>query len=425
MPGYLALVRRNRNFRLLWFAQIVSELGDWFYTVAIYSLLLEFTHKAASVGFAFLLQVLPQFFIAPVAGVVNDRLSRRRVMMFADWTRAVVVLSMVLVTGPGRIWLLYTLLFLETVLWGLFEPGRNAAIPNIVPEGEVIRANTLASITWSLNFTMGAAVGGLLAAYLGRDTVFVLNSLSFVGSALLIRRTRFAEPHAEAKTAVRARDLFALTPVMEGIRYVRGKRRLRATIFVKCGIGVLGANWVILPVLGERVFAIHAPGMDIHQAGMLGMSALMASRGAGAILGPTAATAWAGERGSRLRLTIGLGFLAAFFGYVGLGFAATLALACLALVIAHSGLSSVWVISTTMLQLQTDDAFRGRVFAAEFGFAVLTMSASSLIAGWLVDGGMPVERVAVLAGVAMLAPVALWAWAQRFWREKDRAPELQ
>src|SRR5579872_5347957 len=85
LGAYPRLLRTNRNFRLLWFAQIVSEIGDWFYAVAVYGLLLAYTGKAQSVAFAFVLQVLPQFFVAPTAGVINDRLSRRRVMMVADW----------------------------------------------------------------------------------------------------------------------------------------------------------------------------------------------------------------------------------------------------------------------------------------------------------------------------------------------------
>jgi MFS family permease len=187
-PGYLRLLRQNRNFRLLWLAQIVSEQGDWLYTVAVYSLLLEFTGRAQSVALAFVLQVLPQFFVSPAVGVINDRISRKKVMIFADCARAVIVLCMVLVRQPQSVWLLYLLLVLESVLWALFEPGRSAVIPNITRSSEVVIANALSSTTWSFNFAMGFAVGGVLAAYFGRDTVFVLNALSFVLSALVIRR---------------------------------------------------------------------------------------------------------------------------------------------------------------------------------------------------------------------------------------------
>src|SRR5580658_4412673 len=111
MAPYVRLLRTNRNFRLLWCAQIISEQGDWLYSVAIYSLLLEYTGSAKYVAFAFVLQVLPQFFVSPAAGVINDRFSRKKVMIFADWSRATIVLCMLLVRGPQLVWLLYALLF--------------------------------------------------------------------------------------------------------------------------------------------------------------------------------------------------------------------------------------------------------------------------------------------------------------------------
>ena len=285
MAAYVRLLRTNRNFRLLWFAQIISEQGDWLYAVAVYSLLLEYTGSAKSVGLAFVLQVLPQFFVSPAVGVINDRLSRKKVMIFADWSRAVIVLCMLLVRGPHLVWLLYTLLFLEATLWALFEPGRSAVIPNIAGESEVIIANTLSSTTWSFNFAMGFAVGGVLAAYFGRETVFVLNSVSFVLSALLIRRMQFLEPHAENRPPLKPRDFADFSPIKEGIGYVWKNPRLRTTIFVKAGLGLMGANWVLLPIFGERIFPIHRAGFNQRQAGMLGMSLLMACRGVGAIIG--------------------------------------------------------------------------------------------------------------------------------------------
>src|SRR5688572_24585866 len=141
LRSYARLVRTNRNFRLLWSAQIVSEIGDWLYTVAIYSLLLEFTGSAKAVALAFVLQVLPQFLISPTAGVLNDRVSRKRMMIIADWARAVIVLAMVLVRSPEWIWFLYLLLLAETVMWALFEPGRSAVIPNITTGTDRLVAN--------------------------------------------------------------------------------------------------------------------------------------------------------------------------------------------------------------------------------------------------------------------------------------------
>lgn len=406
------LLRTNRNFRLLWAAQIVSEIGDWFYAVAVYSLLLDFTGKAQSVALAFVLQVLPQFFIAPAAGVLNDRLSRRRVMMFADWMRAGIVLCMVLVRGPHLVWFLYLLLVFETVMWAFFEPGRSAVIPNIAEGDDVVVANSLSSTTWSVNFAVGFALGGIVAAHFGRDTVFVLNSLSFVISALCIRAMKFHEPHAGA-VPFNPRELANFSPIREGIAYVWNNPRLRTTIFVKAGLGLMGSNWVLLPILGERVFPVHREGFSPRQSGMLGMSVLMAARGIGAFIGPLLAGKWAGSSLARMRTGILFGFIFAGAGYLALAACNNIWLACAALMLAHGGGSLLWVFSSTLLQLQTDDRFRGRVFSAEFAFSVITMSASSWTAGTLIDRGLTARFVAAATGLVVLIPAFLWAWTLR------------
>ena len=232
LSAYWHLLRGNRNLRLLWAAQIVSEMGDWFYSVAIYSFLLELTGSAQMVALAFLMQVLPQCFMAPTAGVINDRISRRKAMLFADWSRAAIVFCMMLVRTQAMLPLLFVLLLLETICWALFEPAQRAVIPNITEGDEIPIANALQSATWSVNFAVGAGLGGLVLVTFGRETVFIVNALSFVVSALLIRRMKFAEPHADNLPALRARDLIDFSPIAEGVRYVRRDPKLKATIFV-------------------------------------------------------------------------------------------------------------------------------------------------------------------------------------------------
>jgi predicted MFS family arabinose efflux permease len=403
-------------------AQIVSELGDWFYQVAIFSFLLELTGSARLVSFAFLAQVLPQCFMAPTAGVINDRISRRKVMMFADWARAAIVFTMMLVRTRGMLPLLFVLLLLETICWALFEPAQRAVIPNITEGDEIPIANALNSATWSVNFAFGAGLGGLALVTLGRDAVFILNSLSFVASALLIRKMKFAEPHAENLPRLRGRDLIDFSPIAEGVRYVRRDPKLLATIFVKAGVGLVGANWVILPVLGERVFRVQADGLSAAQSGALGMSTLLASRGVGAIAGSFLGGNFAGTNQVRLRWTILAGFAMTAAGYVALGAAGSLMVATLTLIVAHAGGSACWTASSTLLQRQTDDRFRGRVFSAEFAFSMLMVSVSSFAAGQAVDRGIDVRTVATATGFLMLVPVCAWLIAGRAWRESQAEP---
>jgi MFS family permease len=416
LAEYVRLIRGNRNFRLLWSAQIVSELGDWFYSVAIFSFLLQVAGTAQSVAFAFVLQVLPQFFAAPSAGVINDRMRRKKVMIFADWMRAGIVLAMVLVRSRDTVWLLYLLLFTETLMWALFEPARTAVVPNITRGRDLIVANALSSTTWSFNFAVGSALGGFVAAVFGRNTVFVINSLSFVLSAMLIRTMRFEEPHAANLPPMRLRDVVDFTPMLEGIRYVARDVRLAATMFVKTGLSFMGTNWVIIPIMGERLFPVHLAHFNAQQASTMGMSIMLASRGAGAVVGAFATGSLFGPSKGRLRFGILIGFLLGAAGYLGLSAAPTIWFACLGLIVAHAGGSIIWTASSTLLMDRTEDRFRGRVFSAEFAFSMATLAIVNYAGGFLVDHGLPVRGLAFATGLLVLTPAIAWAYAQRLWR---------
>jgi MFS family permease len=419
LSGYVRLLRENRNFRRLWGAQIVSEMGDWFYTLAIYSLLLEMTGKAASVGLALVLQVLPPTLIGPTAGVVNDRMRRKQVMIFADIARFFIVLAMLLVRSQSLVWLIYPLLVLEAIMWGFFEPGRSAVIPNICRKEDIILANTLSSTTWSMNLFLGAAVGGFVAALLGRQAVFALNAVSFLVSAWFIRGMRFDEPHT-THTQLRGRDLVDFSPILEGVRYVRSDVRLTVMVFVKFGLFAMGPSWVLFTVLGRTDFPVRWHGLDLERGAILGMSLLMAARGIGALIGPLFSAKWAGHDEKRLRRAILGGYIASAAGYICLGFSGNLAMAIFSAILGHIGGATVWVFSTTLLQLNTDDRFRGRVFAADFGLCMLTLAVGAYVGGYLLDHGMAARTLAYRTGFLTLLPAVGWAVAQRLWRGAPR-----
>ncbi len=421
LASYLRLLSGNRNFRRLWLAQIVSEIGDWFYTLSIYTLLLQLTGHASSVALALVLQVLPQTFIGPAAGVVNDRLRRKHVMITADLVRVVIVMAMLLVRSRSTVWLIYPLLLAETVMAAFFEPARNSVIPNIAAKDEVLIANTLSSATWSVNLLIGASVGGLVAAFFGRDAVFVLNALSFLASAILISGMHFAEPHAQSAAPLHPRDLVNFSPVVEGIRYIRNHRTILPTVFAKAGELMIGPSWVIFTVLGAHEYAVRWHHIDPARGAMLGMSILLGGRGVGALFGPIISARWAGRSDRRLQLGILLGYLTVAVGYGTLGACGTVWLASACALIAHAGGSTVWVFSTTLLQLHTDDRFRGRVFAADLGFSMFTIAAGAYVCGRLLDAGIAARTLATWTGIIMVVPAALWALATRSGNHKIAA----
>jgi MFS family permease len=407
IPSYARLVRGNANFRRLWLAQIVSEIGDWFYTLAIYTLLLQLTGHASSVAWALMLQVLPQTLVGPMAGVVNDRLRRKHVMIAADLIRCVVVLAMLLVRSPSVVWLVYLLLVTETTMTAFFEPARSAVIPNVTSEDEVLVANTLSSATWSVNLLIGASIGGVVAAFFGRDAVFILNALSFLASAWLIRKMRFDEPHAASAAPLRPRDLIDFSPVMEGFRYIRNHPTLLPAVCAKAGELMVGPSWVIFTVMGAHEFAWHGHGINEAGGAMLGMSILLGGRGVGALVGPLISARWAGRSDRRLQLGILFGYLTIAAGYGLLGASRSVWMAAACALLAHAGGSTVWVFSTTLLQLHSEDRFRGRVFSADLGLASLSFAVTAFVCGRFLDAGFPSRLVATGIGVMMLVPATI------------------
>lgn len=407
LAAYLRLVRGNRNFRRLWLAQIVSEIGDWFYTLAIYTLLLQLTGRASSVALALVLQVLPQTLAGPTAGVVNDRLRRKHVMIAADLIRCVVVLAMLLVRSRSTVWLVYPLLLTETTMTAFFEPARSAVIPNIAAEADVLVANTMSSATWSVNLLIGASIGGVVAAFFGRDAVFILNALSFLASAMLIAGMRFSEPHADTAARLRLRDLVDFSPMLEGIRYIKGHPKLLPTVFAKAGELMVGPSWVIFTVMGAREFAVHGRNVNAAGGAMLGMSILLGGRGLGALVGPLVSARWAGQDDRRLRLGILFGYVTISAGYAVLGVSRSVWMAALCAMLAHAGGSTVWVFSTTLLQLNSEDRFRGRVFAADLALGSLSFAVTAYVAGRFLDAGFSSRTVATSVGAFMLVPATI------------------
>jgi len=243
--------------------------------------------------------------------------------------------------------------------------------------------------------------------------VFLLNGLSFLASAALIWSMRFAEPHAETGGRFRVRELIDFSPILAGVRYVRAHARLRATIFLKAGNLIIGPGWVLFTVMGQNEFAVRWRGMSPERSAFLGMSVLLGARGLGALLGPVLTAAWAGQVKHRLELAIFGGYLGAAAGYTLLGVSGHLWQACLCVMLAHFGSSIVWVFSTTLLQLQSDDKFRGRVFATDLGLCMFTIAAGAYLAGRFVDWGFAARNVASVAGMLMLIPATLWGLSVR------------
>ena len=162
--GYIDLLKRNRSFRQLWLGQVVSQMGDWFDTIALYTIILNLTGSGRDVGLLLVARFVPSFFFGPLSGVVADRFSRRTIMIVTDVLRAVVVLGFLFVRRADQLWIIYVLTVLQLGLSTFFEPAKTAVIPSIVNDRELVAANAISSVTWSIMKLWVIVIGTRLRA---------------------------------------------------------------------------------------------------------------------------------------------------------------------------------------------------------------------------------------------------------------------
>jgi MFS family permease len=427
------VVRDNPDFRRLFAANAVSGMGDWATAVAVFSLLLDLTGSGGSIALSLLCHLLPAFAIGPLAGVLADRLSRRSILVVADLTRGALVLCLLLVRSQGQTWLVYLILILHALASACFEPAQAATFPNLVPKEDLVLASTLENSLWSITLAVGAALGGLLLALLGRNGAFVFDALTFAASAALVRglpdRVAFAaregsaglvaqeeleearDPSSESRVAFL--QLLGLRDLREGMRYVAGEPRVRALLVVKSCFGfTLGGVLVLLSFFGERVFAV--PGAAV--AAGAGIATLYTARGVGSLLGPFGAYALGGDSEAALRRGIAWAYGLLLCCYVCLSLSPTLWLAAGFLAVANAGGSILWTFGSGLLQRLVPDGVRGRVAAWEMGGMTLCMASSTWLVGHLLDRGVSARALMAGCGLVAVVPIAVWAAAQKEFR---------
>ena len=415
--GYIELLRRNRNFRRLWLGRLISQTGDWFNSVALFTLLLSLTGAGEAVGLVLIIKLLPQFFVGPIAGVAADRFNRKTILITADLLRGVLVLGFLLVERREQVWIVYLLAALEVIISSFFEPAESAAIPTVVERNQLIAANALGGATWSVTLAFGAALGGLVTGAFGRNTAFIIDSLTFFISAACIWAVQIPTLDRPARDRARRLSLIEATGIadlIEGARYLKSNPHVIALLLVKTGWGLGGGVLLLLTIFGKQIFPL---GLD----GSASIGLLYAARGTGALIGPVMARWITSDSPRTMRRVISFAFFISAVFYFLFAQSPSLIFALLFVVGAHSGGSIQWVFSTTLLQLTVPNRFLGRVFALEMGFLTLAMSLSTYLTGLGLDrAGFTARQMAMLLGAAFLIPGSGWL-ALQGWLDKSDA----
>ncbi|MAK26343.1 MAG: MFS transporter [Euryarchaeota archaeon] len=372
--GFLELLKNNPTFRRLWMGLAISMMGEWFSTVALFVLIYTLTGSELGIGLLFVIRMFSMAFPQIFTGMLADRFSRKKIMIWSNLLSAIAVLSLLLVNDENDVWLIYAISALLMALHAVFIPAESASIPNVTKENELLTANALNSATWSAALCLGASIGGFVVSAFGVEAAFLINALCFALGALMYSTITIPQEPFQPKPG----GIWTNTVgnIVEGFQIIISKPHVSRIITAKALWAIFGGGLVYMLVLigDEIAFGDLAAGIGI----------LFAARGLGTGLGPIFARYVFKNRNIWPFL---LGSLVSVCGvaYIVIGFLEWSPWIAIIVVLGHASSAINWVLSTVLLQERSDDEWRGRLFSTDFLMMTTVNGLSTLAASLMLE----------------------------------------
>ena len=401
---YGQLIRENRDFRQLWIAAVISMLGEWFNTIALFFLILEYTGSEFLLGMLFTVRMAGFAILQPFIGLLADRYNRKTLMVVSNLLQAVFALCFLLVNDSSDIVWMIGLSGLMMVLHGVYMTAERAALPNVVSEEDLATANALDAASWSTALCIGAMLGGVVVSIWGTDAAFIVDSATFLFGTLFLVNLTIPQTIDESMKGPWLST--GLQNIKSGWRRIRRQPALFRIVFAKASWNIAGGGLagVYLVLMGADVQGFGAA---------FGFGLFFFARGVGTGLGPILARAFLKNEDAWPSL---VGYLIIVSGLVyflvGISVSYALWITVLLVILAHSASGANWVLSTVMMQQWVEDEVRGRVFSTDMLILSIAFSTSTSVAGYLMEntdigiqnGIMMFASVMVLSGIAF----SLW-----------------
>lgn len=409
--GYVAMLRQNDAMRNLWLGRLVSNLGDWFNLIALYQAVQLFTDSALAVLLVLVVKTLPLFFMSPISGPIVDRYDRRKLMIAMDAFRALATVGLLIAFWFDSLLALYPTVALMVCATGIALPASNASLPMLVEVRHIPTGNALLAATWSVSLALGAALGGIATELFGVTASLCIDGVSFIMSGLFAARLPALRPRrARADTDGEDGAPDESTGFIDGLRYLRRIPYILCVASLKSMMQLYGSVNGLLPLYGTVVFA--------DASGPLYVGILYACRGVGSAIGSLWIRALFGDRIQTMRMLIVGAFILAGFSFAGLALATDFWHAAIAYFFASIGQAVIYVFSSSLLQLEADRRYHGRIFALDVGVMTLVGTLTGLCIGLAIDLGVSYPTVVLASASLAVIPAVLWSVVT--WRVRTR-----
>ena len=375
--SYWGLITSNSKFRRLWLASVVSMLGEWFNTIALFLLIFKYTDSEFLLGILFTVRMLCFALLQPISGLLADRMNRKHIMVWSNVLQMFLALGFLAVDGPEDIPWMLGLSGIMMLLHGAYVTAERAALPNVVSKEELATANALDAASWSTALCLGAMLGGIVVEYFGTDAAFIIDAGTFLFGAILLIPLTIPQTFDKELSG----PLFstAFSNIRKGWVRIAQEARLLRIVFAKASWNIAGGGLagVFLVIAGSNV-----DGFGVA----LGFGLFFFARGIGTGTGPILARKFLTDQ-DKWPVLIGVlvmisGF---FYFFVGYTLGTNVWLTVFLVMLAHSASGANWVLSTILTQMWVEDEIRGRVFSIDMLIMSLTFSISSASAGYLLE----------------------------------------
>jgi MFS family permease len=388
------LVEHPLFFRF-WVMFLFMDFGAWFSVVAIYTLLTDFEASALVIALVAALHWLPGALQAPITGIVIDRVDAKKLMIGLISIELITTLGFLGVRDGSLIWLLMALVFVRMSVVSFFFTAFQAMLPKIVGRGEALRrANELTSLTWSLTFILGMALGGVVVAAWGTDIAFLIDAAVIAVALGILQALNLPK---KATLAVAS----GWTLLKEGLSYLRANRPIVGYILLHSLVGLTSFD-ALVTLLAQHHYS---PLIAIP----LAIGAINAMRALGLFVGPFIFRHFHDERQLILWLLIGQG--AAIFLWAGLQFDFTLSM--IGLFFTGLFTTTLWSATYSLILRHSDEAMTGRVVAYN-DMTFLSMNAfTALLIGVLAGMSVPLAVITAVIGSFFWVAAAIYLMLRR------------
>ena len=408
--GYLELIRTNHAFRRLWSASVISMLGEWFNTIALFLLIFQYTESEFFLGLLFTMRMLCFAAFQPFGGLLADRLNRKTIMVWTNIIQVGLALCFLFIDGKNHIVWIYILTGAMMIMHGMYVTAERAALPNIVPAEHLATANALDAASWSTALCLGAMLGGIVVEIWGTDAAFIIDAVTFAFGAYLLRNLSIPQTIDDEMKGPLVPT--ALINIKNGWKRIISEKRLLRIVFAKSSWNIAGGGLA-------GVFLVVA-GSDLDGFGMaLGFGIFFFARGVGTGIGPIAARALLTNE-ERWPVMVGLLVMlsGAFYFLVGWTLGMSIFLTIPLVMLAHAASGANWVLSTILTQKWVEDEVRGRVFSMDMLLMSIAFSVSSATAGYLLEKQyFTLQNGFLIFSVVMIVSGAFFS----LWRAEPRA----